>query len=176
MGFRNPFRFSVDQPTARSTSPTTAPTRGSANPNRGPDGIVEWNVISQPGNYGWPYCHGDNIAYNDFNFATGTSGAKFDCANPVNDSPNNTGLTTLPRSIPADVYYDYGASAEFPRARRRSARPMAGPVYRFDAPSSPTASGRSTSTARRSSTSGDATTSRSSSSTATASPRPSTPC
>ena len=36
--------------------------------NRGPEGLVEWNVIKQPGNYGWPYCLGDNEPY-----ATSTS-------------------------------------------------------------------------------------------------------
>jgi hypothetical protein len=53
-----------------------------------------------PGNYGWPYCVRDNVPYNDYDFATSTSGPKFNCAAPVNNSPNNTGLTNLPRSSP----------------------------------------------------------------------------
>ncbi|MCD2443240.1 ThuA domain-containing protein [Agromyces sp. SYSU K20354] len=131
MGFRNPFRFSVD-PSGTVYLADYGPDAGSANPNRGPAGYVEWQVIREPGNYGWPYCHANNIAYNDFNFATNTSGAKFDCANPVNDSPNNTGLTQLPASIPAEVYYSYGASAEFPQLGSGSGSPMAGPVYQYD--------------------------------------------
>ena len=31
------------------------------------------------------------LPYVDYNFATGVSGAPFNCAAPVNDSPNNTG-------------------------------------------------------------------------------------
>ncbi|KQZ10949.1 hypothetical protein ASD23_02055 [Agromyces sp. Root1464] len=131
MGFRNPFRFSVDLDGTVFLA-DYGPDAGSANANRGPAGYVEWQVIREPGNYGWPYCHANNIAYNDFNFATNTSGAKFDCANPVNDSPNNTGLTQLPASIPAEVYYSYGASAEFPQLGSGSGSPMAGPVYHFD--------------------------------------------
>ncbi|RIJ70185.1 PKD domain-containing protein, partial [Nakamurella silvestris] len=131
MGFRNPFRFSVD------TDGTVyladyGPDASAGNATRGPAGYVEWQVVKQPGNYGWPYCHANNIAYNDFNFATGVAGAKFDCANPVNTSPNNTGLTDLPPSIPADVWYTYSASAEFPQLGAGSGAPMAGPVYHFD--------------------------------------------
>ena len=62
MGFRNPFRFAVDRSRAVSTSATTAPTRAAPDPNRGPGGQVEFNLIKAPGNYGWPYCHGDNDA------------------------------------------------------------------------------------------------------------------
>ena len=43
-----------------STSATTARTPAAANPNRGPEGQVEFNVITAPGNYGWPYCTGNN--------------------------------------------------------------------------------------------------------------------
>jgi cytochrome c len=131
MGFRNPFRFTVD------TDGTIymadyGPDASTADPNRGPDGKVEWNVIRSPGYYGWPYCVANNIPYNDFNFATSTSGAKFDCASLVNDSPNNTGLTALPAAKAAEVWYGYGASAEFPELGTGGAAPMGGPVYRFD--------------------------------------------
>ena len=62
----------------------------------GPNGRVEWNILDEPGNYGWPYCVGNNTPYNDYNFASSTAGATFNCAAPVNNSPNNTGLTNLP--------------------------------------------------------------------------------
>ncbi|WP_424923289.1 ThuA domain-containing protein [Amycolatopsis arida] len=131
MGFRNPFRFSVD------TDGTVyvadyGPDAGSADPNRGPDGKVEWNIIREPGFYGWPYCVADNIPYNDYDFATGTSGAKFDCANPINDSPNNTGLRELPAAKAAEMWYGYGPSAEFPILGTGGSAPMGGPVYRYD--------------------------------------------
>ena len=90
-------------------------------------------MIKRPGNYGWPYCVADNVAYNDFDFATNTSGAKFNCATPVNDSPNNTGKRDLPPSIASDVFYGYGVSPTWPQLGSGSASPMAGPVYHYDA-------------------------------------------
>ena len=76
---------------------------------------MEWDAVSQPGNYGWPYCVGANTPYNDFNFATNTSGPAFDCAGgPVNDSPNNTGLQKLPPAIAADVVADVPEEGDGP--------------------------------------------------------------
>src|SRR5690606_30075727 len=106
MGFRNPFKIGMDPRTDTLLVADYGPDAGSANPNRGPAGMVEWNIVDEPGNYGWPLCVGANDAYRDYNFETGQSGPEFDCANgPVNDSPNNTGLTQLPPAIPATVWY-----------------------------------------------------------------------
>ncbi|MEU8279401.1 lectin [Microbispora bryophytorum] len=136
MGFRNAFRFSVDKVTGWISVGDYGPDAGSANANRGPEGTVEWNLIKQPGFYGWPYCTGNNTPFNDFNFSTNTSGAKFNCSAPVNDSPNNTGLTNLPAAKPATVWYNYHASAEFPEINCcGGAAPMGGPFYRYDAAS-----------------------------------------
>jgi PKD repeat protein len=88
--------------------------------------------ITEAGNFGWPYCVGDNTPFNDYDFATRTSGPKFDCANLVNDSPNNTGLTNLPPARPATVWYAYSASAEFPELGTGGGGPMGGPVYDHD--------------------------------------------
>ena len=60
------------------------------------------------------------------------AGAKFDCAAPVNNSPNNTGLTNLPPAVAATVDYDYGGNPRFPEIGGGGA-PMGGPVYRYDA-------------------------------------------
>ncbi|KOG22148.1 PQQ-dependent sugar dehydrogenase, partial [Streptomyces viridochromogenes] len=87
MGFRNTFRFSVDPETGWISAADYGPDAQYEDPNRGPIGTVEWNLIKAPGNYGWPYCVGDNTPFNDYDFATGTSGAKFNCAAPVNNSP-----------------------------------------------------------------------------------------
>ncbi len=70
MGFRNPFRFSVDKKTGYIYLGEYGPDAGGANANRGPGGLVEFNLIKEPGNYGWPYCIGKNDAYNDYDFAT----------------------------------------------------------------------------------------------------------
>lgn len=132
MGFRNPFRMSVDQATGHVLLADYGPDARSANPLRGPAGYVEWQVIRAPGNYGWPYCHGPNLPYVDYDFATGTSGATFDCNAPVNDSPNNTGLTQLPPVIAPDIAYSATtADPDWPELGTGGA-PMAGPVYHFD--------------------------------------------
>ncbi|MEU5942753.1 ThuA domain-containing protein [Micromonospora sp. NPDC047548] len=132
MGFRNPFRIGIDPATDTLYVADYGPDAGAANPNRGPEGTVEWNIVDRPGNYGWPYCTGANYAYNDYQFPSGPSGAKFDCAAPVNDSPNNTGLTNLPPAIAATVDYDYSGNPRFPEIGGGGA-PMGGPVYRYDA-------------------------------------------
>ncbi|MEE1929738.1 PQQ-dependent sugar dehydrogenase [Streptomyces sp. TRM 70351] len=130
MGFRNPFRMSVDQATGVVYLGDYGPDAGTANPGRGPSGKVEFNRITGPGNFGWPYCHGDNDAYTDYDFATQSSGQRFDCAAPRNTSPRNTGLTELPPAQAAWITYDGGSVPEFGTG---SESPMGGPVYRYDA-------------------------------------------
>ena len=132
MGFRNPFRITVDPKTGWLLLGDYGPDAGATNPNRGPQGSVEFNVVDQPGFYGWPYCVRDNVPYNDFNFATGVSGAEFNCAAPVNNSPNNTGLTNLPPAQPATTWHGYTErDARFPYLGTGGA-PTGGPRYDYD--------------------------------------------
>ncbi|MDG9715827.1 PQQ-dependent sugar dehydrogenase [Streptomyces sp. DH24] len=130
MGFRNPFRFSVDKKTGILYVGDYGPDAGAADPKRGPAGQVEFARVTGPGNFGWPYCTGDNDAYVDYDFATGASGGSFDCSAPKNTSPNNTGLTDLPPAQPAWIPYDGGSVPEFGSG---SESPMGGPVYHYDA-------------------------------------------
>jgi cytochrome c len=130
MGFRNPFRFSVDKETGWIFLGDYGPDAGAANAARGPGGTVEFNLIKQPGNFGWPYCVGANQPFVDYDFATTQSGAAFDCAAPKNLSPHNTGLTDLPPVQPAWIPYDGGSVPEFGTGGES---PMGGPTYRFDA-------------------------------------------
>ncbi|WP_265521965.1 ThuA domain-containing protein [Oerskovia flava] len=133
MGFRNPFRIGVDQQTGNVLVADYGPDAGSANPSRGPANAVEWNIVAEPGFYGWPYCTGNNNNYVDYNFATGQSGATFDCAGGVtNTSPNNTGIAELPPAVPADIWYGYGGNPLFPEIGGGGA-PMGGPIYEYDA-------------------------------------------
>ena len=132
MGFRNPFRIGVDPANGNVLVADYGPDAGSASEARGPAGTVEWNVVSEPGFYGWPYCTGANADYRAYDFATGQSGAAFDCAGgPVNDSPNNTGITQLPPAVEAEVWYGYGTNPLFPEIGGGGA-PMGGPVYSYD--------------------------------------------
>ncbi|AKZ60012.1 putative secreted glycosyl hydrolase [Streptomyces ambofaciens ATCC 23877] len=130
MGFRNPFRMSVDKATGTVYVGDYGPDAGTASASRGPAGQVEFNRVTKAGNFGWPYCTGDNDAYVDHDFASGASGAAFNCAAPKNTSPRNTGLTDLPPVQPAWIPYDGGSVPEFGNG---SESPMGGPVYRYDA-------------------------------------------
>ncbi|WP_405558406.1 PQQ-dependent sugar dehydrogenase [Streptomyces sp. NBC_01171] len=129
MGFRNPFRFTVDKETGVLYVGDYGPDAGAADPARGPGGQVEFARVTGPGNFGWPYCTGKNDAYVDYDFATKTSGAAFDCAAPRNDSPHNTGLTDLPPAQAAWLPYDGASVPEFGDG---SESPMGGPVYHYD--------------------------------------------
>ncbi len=133
MGFRNPFRFTVDQKTGDVHASDYGPDRGLPTTDRGPEGLVEYNVIKKAGNYGWPFCHGDNQPYAPYDPDTGEVGEKFDCDNLVNESPNNTGLKELPPVQLPEIWYGYGDSETFPEVGSGGSAPMSGPVYQYDA-------------------------------------------
>ena len=136
MGFRNPFRIAVDKATGVVYVGDYGPDAGTTSATRGPQGQVEFDRVASPGNYGWPYCTGSNSSaetYNEWNFATNSTGPKFNCAGgPTNNSFRNTGQGTLPPARPAWIRYagDAGTPPEFGGG---SESPMAGPVYRYDA-------------------------------------------
>lgn len=132
MGMRNPFRITIDPHDDALMIGDYGPDAKAEVPDRGPEGTVEFNRVTKAGNLGWPYCIGDNIPFNDYDFATKTSGPKFDCGALVNDSPNNTGLRELPPAQPAVVSYAYSASKDFPELGAGGGGPMGGPVYAYD--------------------------------------------
>jgi cytochrome c len=132
MGQRNPFRITVDPVSDALMVGDYGPDARAADPNRGPEGTVEFSRVTHASNQGWPYCIGNNTPFNDYDFATKTSGPKFNCGNLVNDSPNNTGLRNLPPAEAPTVWYAYSQSAEFPELGTGGGGPMAGPVYHYD--------------------------------------------
>jgi cytochrome c len=131
MGLRNPFRIAANRENGDLYVADYSPDAGQPDPNRGPDGKGKWFVARGAGNYGWPFCATDQLPYQDYDFGTQTSSGAFDCAKPVNDSPYNTGLRELPPTKHPDVWYGYGASAEFPELGTGGIGPMAGPAYDF---------------------------------------------
>ena len=136
MGFRNPFRIHVDQKTGWVLMGDYGPDAGSTDPNRGPQGSVEYNVVKQPGFYGWPYCVRENVPYHDITYTAnngaGTDNGLYNCNAPVNDSPNNTGLTNLPPAIPATMWMGYSElDVRFPDLGGGGA-PTGGARYYFD--------------------------------------------
>ncbi|MEV0807246.1 ThuA domain-containing protein [Micromonospora sp. NPDC050200] len=135
MGFRNPFRFSIDPKTGAIGMADYSPDNSNDNPDRGPAGIAEWNLITEPGFYGWPLCMGNNEPFRDVDYRTSpvTVGAYFDCAKPINDSIRNTGLTELPPAKPAKMWYGYKRSSVpsvIPQGGGLA--PMGGPFYHYD--------------------------------------------
>ena len=138
MGFRNPWKFSVDPNTGWIGVADYAPDNSTNAPNtRGPAGIVEYNIIKEPGNYGWPLCMGNQEPFRDVNYMTSpvTVGPFFDCANPVNDSIKNTGLTNLPPAKAPDIWYGYTQTSVPAISAGGGLAPMGGPFYDFDASS-----------------------------------------
>ena len=129
MGHRNPYRIFVDKHSGYLYWGDVGPDSGKDSTGLGPTAEDEFNVAKGPGNFGWPYFVGDNKAYWDFDFASKQSGEKFIAENPVNNSPNNTGLKELPPAQKAFIWYTAGSSNRFPVLGSGGRSAMAGPVY-----------------------------------------------
>ncbi|GAA4194551.1 hypothetical protein GCM10022252_39120 [Streptosporangium oxazolinicum] len=118
MGTRNPYRIWVDKKSNNTLHwGEVGPDANATLANRGPAAYDEFNRATGPGNYGWPYCGGPNVAYNDWDFAANAPRGWFPCGGttgPVNNSPRNTGLQQLPPTKPALVWEQHGGSKEWP--------------------------------------------------------------
>jgi cytochrome c len=132
MGLRNPYTLFVDKHTGYVYWGEVGPDAGKDSAGRGPKSYDEWNIAKKPGFFGWPYFNGNNRAFYKYDFATGTSGAQWDANKPINTSPNNTGLTELPPTQPAFIWYAYDASKEFPLLGTGGRCAMGGPIYYSD--------------------------------------------
>jgi cytochrome c len=132
MGNRNPYRISIDSKTGYLYWGEVGPDAGKDDSIRGPRGYDEVNQAKKAGFFGWPYFVGNNYAYGRHNFATKQTGAKWDAARPVNESPNNTGLRDLPPAQPPLVWYPYDKADDFPMVREGGRNAMAGPIYYSD--------------------------------------------
>ena len=131
MGFRNPWRFNIDQTTGIVYVGDVGPDSANTKEDRGPNGFDTINQLRQPGYYGWPYSRGNEV-YLDFDFATNKPGEKFDPLKPVNASANNTGLKELPPVQAPLIWYPARASKEFPILGSGGRTACAGPVFHFD--------------------------------------------
>jgi hypothetical protein len=134
MGTRNAFRFAVDNRTGWLIWGEVGPDANGDLATRGRMGHDELNVATKPGFYGWPYCNGNQFAYNNVNYdgATGVPGEKFNCLLPVNTSPNNTGVTNLPPSQAPILWYAGNNRTDFAVMGQGGETAMAGPVYNYD--------------------------------------------
>ncbi|MEE6288758.1 PQQ-dependent sugar dehydrogenase [Georgenia sp. MJ173] len=138
MGLRNPFRIGYDAESDSLFWGDYGPDAGNANEVRGPMGYVEWQLTTEAMNGGWPYCHGPNANYNEWDYATAQPGEFFDCeAGAENNSTWNTGMDVLPPATAPQLYYGdrpgdqpWDELVEF--STRGGQGPMGGPVYRYD--------------------------------------------
>lgn len=117
MGFRNPFRITLDR---NDIAYITDYSPDSSTPavGRGPAGTGRMMVVDTPANYGWPMCVQPNLPYIEMNWTTSPiSPVKpFNCANPVNTSRHNTGLASLPPVKKAELWYSFQAPTPCPES------------------------------------------------------------
>jgi cytochrome c len=130
MGHRNPWRPTIDSKTGYLYWGEVGPD-ASVDGEQGPRGYDEFNQAKKASNFGWPYFIGDNKAYTDWDFEAkkARQDSKYDPLNPINDSPNNTGLKNLPPAQKAFIWYPYGISEEFPLIGSSGRSATGGPVF-----------------------------------------------
>jgi cytochrome c len=128
MGNRNPWRLTIDSKTGWLYWGEVGPDGSTTSDLRGPKSYDEFNMAKKAGNYGWPYVNGKE-PYRDYDFATKQSGAWWDPQNPVNSSPNNTGLNELPPSVDPLIWYPYASSEEFPQVGSGGRSAVGGPIF-----------------------------------------------
>jgi len=130
MGTRNPYTIAFDSETGHLFYGDVGPDAGQPDPLRGSQGFDEINRVTGPGNFGWPLFIGNNRAYGDHDFASGTTGELFDPAEPINDSPRNTGSRSLPPAHAALIWYPYAVSERFPELGQGGRNALVAGVYR----------------------------------------------
>jgi PKD repeat protein/type 1 glutamine amidotransferase len=120
MGFRNPFRLQVDENDVAYIS-DYSPDSQTPQQFRGPAGTGRFEIVRQPGNYGWPICYSKDVPYYRWNFLTSTpldaTPTPYDCdaAAIPNDSRWNleggpsveAGLATVPGLTDPEIWYSY---------------------------------------------------------------------
>eukprot|EP00903_Cladosiphon_okamuranus_P004167 g4165.t1 len=130
MGFRNPWRFTVDAKSGIVYVGDVGPDSAVTTEERGPNGFDTVNQIRKPAYFGWPYSRGKEV-YRDYDFDGEAPGEFFNKGNPVNNSPNNTGLTELPPTTPPMIWYARGKSEEFPLLGIGGRTACAGEVFHY---------------------------------------------
>jgi cytochrome c len=146
-GHRNPYSIAVDPQTGWAAIAEVGPDNGTYTAARGAVGREEYNLIRKPGFYGFPYFIGEggaNGSYNMFNPAASNCGTTVPCAaaynlpyqNPdtvFNNSPHNTGVTKLPKAIPATISNARGGTQPAPAWISTGGNSaFTGPIYRHN--------------------------------------------
>ena len=132
MGNRNPWRLSIDSKTSHLLWGEVGPDAGADSSGVGPRGYDEFNATNEAANFGWPYFIGYNRAYNRYDRSSGTYGEPYDPFEPINDSPNNTGISSLPPVKAPILAYPYAVSEEYPILGSGGRSAVGGPVFYKD--------------------------------------------
>ncbi|HEU5471069.1 MAG TPA: ThuA domain-containing protein [Actinophytocola sp.] len=97
MGVRNISRLAIDPVHQWLTAAWVGPDANTPSPELGPAKYEHATIITSAGNQGWPYCMGNRQPYRDRSNTDATVlTGWYDCDNPKNTSPRNTGLVDLP--------------------------------------------------------------------------------
>jgi PKD repeat protein/glucose/arabinose dehydrogenase len=114
MGFRNPFRITIDDDGVAYVT-DYSPDSSTPQVFRGPAGTGRVEIVRRPANYGWPLCYSPDLPYYRWNFNTSTPldspAQAYECNNPdrgpANTSRWNTGLTYAPPIAKPDIWYSF---------------------------------------------------------------------
>lgn len=134
MGHRNPYKVKIDSVSGFGLIGEVGPDAPGPDAAHGPTGSDEFNLLTGPGNYGWPFAIADNQPYVAFDGEAYTKGTVFDVKNLKNLSKLNTGITDLPPAIGALGYYNALNSQTGPSTTFGSGAEAAisGPYYRYE--------------------------------------------
>jgi cytochrome c len=144
MGHRNPYHPRIDSKSGWIFTGEVGSDAGSPSTTRGPEGREEWNLATEPGFYGHPYCVGKNAPWNSLDSAggSGTSaapwiaqyGSPYVCSAIQNKSPHNTGIRNLPPARAAIVTYSQASNNgddSYRMGFNSEETAIGGPMYRY---------------------------------------------
>ncbi|EID56076.1 ThuA domain-containing protein [Saccharomonospora xinjiangensis] len=125
MGVRNPARIQIDAKHDWLTAAWVGPDAFEPNPELGPAKYENATIITSAGNQGWPYCMGNRQPYRDrSNEDASVLTGWYDCDDPKNTSPRNTGLEDLPPVRDNMIWYSpQGGNPVFPERQDGSGVP-----------------------------------------------------
>jgi cytochrome c len=114
MGFRNPFRITLDEDDVAWIT-DYSPDSNTPTNFRGPAGTGRMMKVDEPANYGWPLCYQPDLPYYRWNFNTSqpldTPPVVHECDNPSQGPENtsrwNTGLTHAPAVKRSEMWYSF---------------------------------------------------------------------
>jgi PKD repeat protein/type 1 glutamine amidotransferase len=123
MGFRNPFRLTLDENDVAYVT-DYSPDAREARRFQGPAGTGRVEIVRGPANYGWPLCYKTDLGYYQWDFETGSPlplGAPqpHECGNPSRGPLNQSkwvasggpttdpGLEVVPRLTNPEIWYSY---------------------------------------------------------------------